>query len=362
MMQVVVNRRRVMVVLAVIVLFVSVTWIGVVQRASAQTATPVVYVATGENFPDALGASAAAAVQGGPVLLVTKTSIPAETKAELGRLSPNVIYVAGGTAVVSDAVVDQLKAYAPTVTRVAGSNRYATAAKVSESAFPVTGGGNTAALEAAVAALTVRLDAVEAENDALKATLSGVYRNGNTLVFEGMNLQVVNGKGVTASSTGLGNVIIGYNEDATKDDVRTGSHYLIIGSEHSYTNYGGIVAGSNNTSSGNYASVTGGANNSASGRYASVTGGNANKAIGDYSWASGGFNNEANGYHASASGGDSNEAMEWYSSVSGGRNNTASGEYSSVSGGYNNTAEPNYSSILGGQGQTLTGWYSHYPS
>jgi hypothetical protein len=98
--------------------------------------TPVVYVATGENFPDALGAASASAVQGGPVLLVQPNAIPAATAVELSRLSPNVIYVAGGPAVVSDAVFDALKAYTPNVHRVAGQNRYETAVEVSKSAFP----------------------------------------------------------------------------------------------------------------------------------------------------------------------------------------------------------------------------------
>ncbi len=173
MLQVSVNRRQLAIFTAVIALFVSVAWVSVGSRASAASATPVVYVATGENFPDALGASAAAAVQGGPVLLVTKNSIPPETATELSRLSPDAIFVAGGTAVVSDTVFEALKTYAPSVIRVAGSNRYATAAEVSKSAFPVTlaGGGDTAALEAAVAALTARLDAFEASGKAADSDL-----------------------------------------------------------------------------------------------------------------------------------------------------------------------------------------------
>jgi hypothetical protein len=244
-----------------LVLFVSVlvliAGVFVVQRANAASSTPVVYVATGENFPDALGAAAAAAVQGGPVLLVTKTAIPAETKAELSRLSPDVIYVSGGTAVVSDTVFDALKAYAPTVKRVAGANRYSTAVEVSKSAFPVTssGGGDVAALTAAVNALTARVSALEAENTVLKSTLSGVTRNGDTLTFTGMNLQVVNGEGSTSSSNSLGNVIIGYNEDLFGDETRTGSHYLVVGPDHAWTLYGGIVAGAGNTASGRYSSV-----------------------------------------------------------------------------------------------------------
>ena len=330
MMQGVAIRRRVLVLAVVVAVFV-VGWMAVSSRASAASATPVVYVATGENFPDALGASAAAAVQGGPVLLVTKDSIPAETKAELNRLSPDLIYVSGGTAVVSDSVFNELKTYAPSVIRVAGANRYATAVEVSKSAFPVTatGGGDTSAVEAALLALTARVDALEADNvtqasristletknAALEATLTGVTRNGDVLLFTGMNLQVVNGTGSTVGvPNSLGNVIIGYNENSS--DARTGSHNLVIGPFHSWESHSGIVAGYNNTISGGYSSVSGGANNTASG---------------------------------------------YYSSVSGGYQNTASDYYSSVSGGYLNTASGNASSILGGSSKTINTFYGIYP-
>ena len=304
MMQITVSRRQLMVFVAAVAMVVSVAWVGVAQRASAASATPVVYVATGENFPDALGSAAASAVQGGPVLLITRDSIPAVTAAELSRLAPDVIYVSGGTAVVSDAVFNQLKAYAPSVIRVAGANRYETAVEVSKSAFPATGGGGTAALEARVAEL--------------EALLAGVSRDGSNLLFTGMNLQIVNGQDATVSSNSVGNVIIGYNEDTGNVEARNGSHYLIIGDEHSYTGYAGIVAGLHNASSGPYASVLAGKDNSAEDSGASVSGGSDNTAAGRYASVSGGFMNTASGKWASVSGGTGNNAAGDSSSILGG--------------------------------------------
>lgn len=96
---------------------------------------PVVYVATGFNFPDAVAGGAAAGVQGGPVLL-TSTSLPKATRDELTRLRPQRIVVLGGTAVVSQSVVNALDAYtAGPVTRIAGADRYSTAAAVSRAVF-----------------------------------------------------------------------------------------------------------------------------------------------------------------------------------------------------------------------------------
>lgn len=50
----------------------------------------------------------------------------------------------------------------------------------------------------------------------------------------------------------------------------------MTGNEHSYTSYGGIVAGGRNTASGPYSSVSGGYGNTASGGWASILGGNNN--------------------------------------------------------------------------------------
>ncbi len=99
-------------------------------------AASVVYVATGENFPDGLAAGAAAAASGAPVLLTRAASLPASTAGEMARLHPSLTVVAGGTAVVSAAVVTQLASYGGSVVRRAGTNRYGTAIALSQGAFP----------------------------------------------------------------------------------------------------------------------------------------------------------------------------------------------------------------------------------
>lgn len=98
---------------------------------------PLVFVATGANFPDALAAGAAAAVTGVPVLLVQSNRVPAPTAAELQRLRPGRIAVVGSAGVVSDGVRDALRGYTTSgdVFRIAGPDRYATAAAVSASTF-----------------------------------------------------------------------------------------------------------------------------------------------------------------------------------------------------------------------------------
>lgn len=103
--------------------------------------TAVAYIATGENYPDALAMSTAAALGLGPVLLVQQNSIPAATLGELNRLAPPTVVIVGGTAVISAGVEGQLNslAYTDEVIRIGGANRYATAAAVSEATFPTSG-------------------------------------------------------------------------------------------------------------------------------------------------------------------------------------------------------------------------------
>ncbi len=100
------------------------------------SSVPVAYIATGADYPDALSATPAAALRHGPVLLVGRNSVPPVTAAELKRLSPQEIVIVGGTGVVSHMVESTLRGLASKVTRLAGIDRFATAAAVSAASFP----------------------------------------------------------------------------------------------------------------------------------------------------------------------------------------------------------------------------------
>ena len=140
-----------------------------------------VFLATGEDYPDALAAGPAAAKLDGPVLLTKKAELPEATVRELARLRPGMIVVVGGPDVVSPAVEAALRRYSATVRRVAGADRYETAAKVSAEFFDpgvaalyvATGEDFPDALAAGAAAakrggpvLLTRKDALPASTDA----------------------------------------------------------------------------------------------------------------------------------------------------------------------------------------------------
>lgn len=246
------------------------------------------------------------------------------------------------------------------------------------------------ALQAALASANAKIRTLESQSLADHVSIQTVDGH-PTVWIEGANVQVVNGMNATngipgsrsffkGPTNGLGNVIIGYNEasnlarphcsdgrialnrepnltdqqeceaglDASGNAVtdhlnnpitgvwaaaqRTGSHNLVIGSEHSYTSHGGLVIGHSNIINNRSANVTGGSDNLASGVASSV---------------SGGAKNAAKGRNTSVSGGKGNSALGRFSSVSGGESNRSSGISSSVSGGTSNDAINNYQWIGG---------------
>jgi hypothetical protein len=197
---------------------------------------------------------------------------------------------------------------------------------------------------------------------------------GPLVLLSGVNFQVVNGAGQTNSINGLGNIIIGYDEindlpyneycsdglwdnetDCTDNSEawgishKSGSHYLVLGSRNNYSQYGGLVSGFANFSTGIFSNVTGGYNGAATGEYSIVSGGLSGHAAGDTSSVSGGVGNIASGDNSSVSGGYTNTASGYVSSVLGGYQNEAAGNHSSVSGGSTNTASGTVSSVSGGR-------------
>ncbi|MBN2841025.1 MAG: cell wall-binding repeat-containing protein [Coriobacteriia bacterium] len=92
----------------------------------------IVVLATGENWPDALGGTALAGAVNGPLLLTRPNALPAEVIAEITRLEPKRAYVLGGTAAVSDDVLDDIAALTELdiATRLDGADRYWTAIKI----------------------------------------------------------------------------------------------------------------------------------------------------------------------------------------------------------------------------------------
>ena len=76
-----------------------------ISRDGFSPGVGIAYLATGDTFPDALAGGAAGGLTGGPVLLLSGTTIPAETAAELARLQPQTVALLGGPAAIPDTIV-----------------------------------------------------------------------------------------------------------------------------------------------------------------------------------------------------------------------------------------------------------------
>jgi putative cell wall-binding protein len=116
------------------------TAVAVSQRAFPVVGAGVdVVVVNGNSFADALSAGPLANDLNGSLLLVTGTTIPEVTRAEIDRLNPTSIWIVGGTGVVSSAIEEQLRPYAANpdfIYRLAGADRYATSRAVVQQIGP----------------------------------------------------------------------------------------------------------------------------------------------------------------------------------------------------------------------------------
>jgi putative cell wall-binding protein len=98
----------------------------IANRIASTTSVTQVYLATGENFADALPAADAAGLNRGVVLLTANTTMPAATSAWMTGHSDLTTTAVGGSAAAAD----------PTALSIVGIDRYATAAQVAAAVAP----------------------------------------------------------------------------------------------------------------------------------------------------------------------------------------------------------------------------------
>lgn len=108
-----------------------------VVTASFPTGARTVFLVSGHSFADALGAGAVAANEDAAMLFTSRTSLPAVTRETLAKLKPDRIVLIGGEAAISPAVMRAAGDFAQ-VSRIGGTNRYATSAVIAARFTSVT--------------------------------------------------------------------------------------------------------------------------------------------------------------------------------------------------------------------------------
>jgi putative cell wall-binding protein len=103
--------------------------------------TPVV-IASGENYPDALSVSSAAAVNQYPILLVTNNTISDSVKSKLEKIKPSKVYIIGEQGAISDALENEVAQLTSldsnSIVRLGGADRYSTSVAVANN-FKLSG-------------------------------------------------------------------------------------------------------------------------------------------------------------------------------------------------------------------------------
>ncbi|WP_161958565.1 cell wall-binding repeat-containing protein [Ornithinimicrobium cavernae] len=110
------------------------------------TGTPIVFLASGENYPDALTGGAVATRANAPILLAKDDHLPKATRAALETLQPSSVVILGREAAIGAEVEAEVAELVDDTRRVGGKDRYETAKlladryeKDGERAFLATG-------------------------------------------------------------------------------------------------------------------------------------------------------------------------------------------------------------------------------
>ncbi|MBN2847055.1 MAG: cell wall-binding repeat-containing protein [Coriobacteriia bacterium] len=165
------------------------------------------FIAYGGNFPDALSASAPAAMLGMPVLLTRTNELPASVRSYLSSRGPFVnAYIAGDATVVGAAVVTAIDPYVTgAMKRLSGRTRYETSLAIAQEFWP------TPSVSAGVATGV-------AYPDALAGAVLCARRNGPLLITPATSLHA--GVGTYLASGHPAKVMVFGGRSALTADVR----------------------------------------------------------------------------------------------------------------------------------------------
>lgn len=105
-----------------------------VTKRSHPSGAATVFLASGQDFSDALTGSAIASGEGAAALLTSSDALPEVVRSELVRLNPARVVLVGGTGSLSSAVESAVRDAVPAaaVDRVAGTDRYQTSLRLAE--------------------------------------------------------------------------------------------------------------------------------------------------------------------------------------------------------------------------------------
>jgi putative cell wall-binding protein len=117
------------------------TAVAISKEQFPTTTGGTVIITSGDAWPDATSASVLARSYNAPLLLTNSSSLNSYTEAEIKRLAPKRVVIIGGTGSVSTTVENRIKLIRSSaiVERIAGTNRYDSAAKIADRIYQLNG-------------------------------------------------------------------------------------------------------------------------------------------------------------------------------------------------------------------------------
>lgn len=120
----------------------------IVSAGWANGSSQTVVLASAENWPDALSASPLAGTLHCPVVTTSASHLSGEAAAQIARVGATKAYVLGGTAAISDSVLNSLRAIGVEPVRLAGAERVATGIEAYKQAKAAGASSSTCILSA----------------------------------------------------------------------------------------------------------------------------------------------------------------------------------------------------------------------
>lgn len=169
--------------------------------------TNTVIITSGENFPDALTATAFAGAYSAPILLTEKSQLSEDVIKRIQEIKPGFAFIIGGEASVSISVEDKLDEMGLSVARIAGADRYKTANKIANAMIDKKGAPFVFVVNGRNFADALSISAVAYREKAIILLSDGNSLPGDQLdILEGMHDVVIVG-GEAAVSKNLENFL-----------------------------------------------------------------------------------------------------------------------------------------------------------
>lgn len=169
--------------------------------------TNTVIITSGENFPDALTATALAGAYSAPILLTEKSQLSTDVINRIREMKPEFAFIIGGEASVSIGIEDKLDEMGLSVARIAGVDRYKTANKIASAMIDKKGASFVFIVNGRNFADALSISAVAYREKAIILLSDGNSLPGNQLdILEGLHDIVIVG-GESAVSKDLENFL-----------------------------------------------------------------------------------------------------------------------------------------------------------